>query len=93
MRRLVPRVTRYIYAVALILFPRSAAAIPPPDFVVNAGLQLAQIAGIACFFCSSALTFLYRKYQHVLSTPVRKSFAFTLIVLGFGIAWYLALAA
>ena len=73
-----------------IVFPAPAFAIPPPDFVANAGLQAVQLLGLAVFFCSTGLSFIYRKYRALIDTPSYRAIALVMIGGGFALAWYLA---
>ena len=74
---------------SVIFTPERALAIPPPDFVVNAGMQIAQVLGVVAFFCSTGIAFLYRKFRSSINTPRRKLAVLGLIVSGFWISWYL----
>lgn len=84
-------------AVILLFFilctlPSEAAALPPPDFVVNAGLQLVHVFGIVAFACSTAGSFLYKKYSLMLNSPAKRTIALISIIGGFALACYLSLA-
>lgn len=73
-----------------IIFPGPAFAIAPPDFVANAGLQAVQLLGLAVFFCSTGLSFIYQKYRALIDAPSYRAIALVLIGGGFALAWYLA---
>jgi hypothetical protein len=74
-----------------LAFPLHAQAVVPPDFVVNAGLQIVHILGIVVFACSTASSFLYTKYSLALGSPGKRFFVLTLIICGFALACYLSL--
>lgn len=73
---------------SFLLFPERAHAIPPPDFVVNAGMQIAQVVGVALFFCSTGLAFLMRKFQASISSPYMRGLIVLLVLGGFGLSWF-----
>ncbi len=62
----------------LLLVPSIAMAVPPPDFIVNAGMQIYQAVGIAIFFCSTGLAAIYNRF----SSTANRTVKFGLIGLG-----------
>lgn len=52
---------------ALFLFPAAAGAIPPPDFIVSAGTQVAAVASVVFLFLSAAFGTAYQFVKGKLS--------------------------
>lgn len=78
-----------LLAFSALLLPSPALAIPPPDFVVNAGMQIAQMLGVALFFCSTGIAFLMRKFRVSIQSPVLRAVILLLLIGAFGLSWYL----
>lgn len=73
------------FVVALIVPVSDAAAIPPPDFVVNAGMQLAQAIGVAAFFCSAAFAYVFHRFKSFFNSPWRRRAGWSMLVVGVGV--------
>ena len=84
------RLIATVFMLEYLLLQQKAHAIPPPDFAMNAGIQVIHIFGIIAFFCSTACSFLYRKYSAMFDSPLKRSLALVTILLGFLLAWHLA---
>ncbi len=78
-------------AVALFAPVSEAAAIPPPDFVVNAGMQLAQAIGVAAFFCSAAFAYVFHRFKSFFNSPWRRRAGWSMLVVGVGVVVVAAL--
>ena len=84
---------RFFAAAQLVAISLAAAApahaIPPPDFVINAGMQIAQAIGVAAFFCSTGSAYLYRRFRSSLNSPAWRLAIIILILGGFLLSCYL----
>lgn len=72
-----------------VAFASPAFAIPPPDVIVNAGMQIAQAIGVAAFFCSTGIAYFFRRFRAALDAPWKKAAATFLVFGGFALSWYL----
>ncbi len=59
-----------LLALALLILPETARAIPPPDFLVNGAAQVMQVVALVSIFCSAGATYLLQRFRALPRKPL-----------------------